>query len=87
MSAVRPAAHVIDGDGDRLHRHAVVAELAPQRREGGELEQAGDGAAMKVSRPADDIVVERHDDHRAVIAVLDAEIEQLRHKEEARQPD
>ena len=28
VSASRPAAHVVDGDGDRLHRHPVVARSA-----------------------------------------------------------
>ncbi len=74
---VGAAAHVLDGDVDRLHRHA----LAPAKRviksaQGGELEQAGDRAAMEVARAADHRLAERHDElERAVLgaAFLDAE--------------
>ena len=71
------AAHVIDGHGNRLHRHCRVADRARQRGESGEFEQAGDGAAVEVARPPDDVLVERHHQAAFVPAVLDPEAEQL----------
>ena len=52
-------------------------DLPAEAREGGELQQAGDGAAMEVARPADDILVERHDDNADPGRLFDAEAQQL----------
>ena len=55
------AAHIVDGDVDRLDRHvAPVADLLVQRAERGEFEQSGDGAAMEETGAADDLFAERH---------------------------
>ena len=74
---IRPAAHVVDGHGNGLHSHAVVLDLPPKRRERRELQQTGDGSAMEVARPPDDILAERHDGNRTLVALLDAEVQQL----------
>jgi hypothetical protein len=71
------AAHVIDGDGDRLHHNAVAADRALELGEGSELEQPGDRAAVQVAGAADDIVVERHHQQAVAAAVVDSKPEQL----------
>ena len=41
------------------------------------LQQAGNGPAMEVTGPPDDIVMERHGDDRGAILLVEPELQQL----------
>ena len=72
------AAHELDGDVDRLGLHFRIAQRPVERAEGGELEQAGDRAAMEIARPAEHGVAEWHHEAKpAIVRALGANAEEL----------
>ena len=73
---VASATHVIHRNRNGLHADIII-ELAPERGEGGELQKPGDRSAMKEAGTADHVFVKRQDDERALLALIDAEFQEL----------